>query len=374
MQLILVYIQQTVSVEVSVLELVQSYVASSSSHQLGACWAPLLSLLKEAVLALLPNALLLLLPILNDFVQRAPPLQDKKEIRELQDVSGRLIESVSNVAGSSLEATTWLRRNLTVKKTNRHDPGNAWSLSVGALEVLATEVAGLLDVLYSSEDKDKLLPLLTTLMTHVTPYLKNHTADNKDAFLSCSRLVASLSGYQYTLKAWRRDVLDLLLDPNAFRMAPEALPYWRTIIDNLYTHDKTMFKELLGRVSMSQGGTLHLFSSKESEYEVRAMLLKRLSFTIFCSEPDQYSKYFPDIQERVTEISRLSEVVPVLVGAVLGVVGVVVVRMAPRTLVSLWPAIITEMVQVFLVMEQQLAQDTAMFRYDVTLSSMGVKK
>ena len=68
------------------------------------------------------------------------------------------------------------------------------------------------------------------------------------------------------------------------------------------------------------------------------------------------------LAERVTEISRLSEVVPVLVGAVLNVVAVIVVRIASRTLVSLWPAIITEMVQVFLVMEQQLSQDTAMFR------------
>ena len=69
---------------------------------------------------------------------------------------------------------------------------------------------------------------------------------NVAAFLSCSRLVASLSGYQYTLKAWRKDVLELLLDPQAFRMQPCALPYWRTITDNLYTHDKTMFKDLLG--------------------------------------------------------------------------------------------------------------------------------
>lgn len=75
---------QSVSVEVSVLEVVQCYVASSSGQQLGACWSPLLQLLKEAVLALVPGALLLLLPILNDFVQRAPSLKDKKEIRELQ--------------------------------------------------------------------------------------------------------------------------------------------------------------------------------------------------------------------------------------------------------------------------------------------------
>ena len=50
-----------------------------------------------------------------------------------------------------------------------------WEVSVQALEVLASEVAGLLDVLYSSEEKDKVLPLLTQLMTHVTPYLRNHT-------------------------------------------------------------------------------------------------------------------------------------------------------------------------------------------------------
>ena len=161
---------QNVSVEVSVLEVVQSYVSSSSSQQLGACWSPILSLLKEAVLALMPNALLLLLPILNDFVQRAPALQEKKEIRELQEVSGRLIDSVSNIAGSCLEATTWLRRNLTVKThVDLRDPNNSWNVSVAALETLASEVASLLDVLYSSEEKDKVLPLLSQLMTTCYP-------------------------------------------------------------------------------------------------------------------------------------------------------------------------------------------------------------
>ena len=48
-------------------------------------------------------------------------------------------------------------------------------MSVSALEVLAIEVASLLDVLYSSDEKEKVLPLLTQLMTHTTPYLKNHS-------------------------------------------------------------------------------------------------------------------------------------------------------------------------------------------------------
>ncbi|XP_018014100.1 protein dopey-1 isoform X2 [Hyalella azteca] len=340
------------SVEVAVLEVLHCFACCSSPEQLGASWKPLISLLKEAVLALPPEALLLLLPILNNFVQRAPPITEKRLLKELQDVSVRLVESVSNIAGSCLEATAWLRRSLTVKA--RRDETQAWRVSVRALELLASEVAALLDVLYTSDEKDKVLPFLTQLMGHVTPYLRDHTANNARPFLACSRLVASLSGHQYTLKAWRKDVLELLLDVNAFRMSRAALSSWKTIVDNLFTHDKTIFKELIVRVTPSQGGSLHLFTSREAEYASRAVLLKRLAFTIFCSEPDQYSKFFPDIQERVTEVSRLGEMVPVLVGAVLGLVGVLVVRMAPRAMVSLWPVIITEMVQVFQVMEQQL--------------------
>lgn len=51
-----------------------------------------------------------------------------------------------------------------------------------------------------------------------------------------------------------------------------------------------------GRVSLTQSGSLSIFSSREQEYEQRAQLLKRLAFVIFCSEMDQYSKYMPDIQ------------------------------------------------------------------------------
>lgn len=52
----------------------------------------------------------------------------------------------------------------------------------------------------------------------------------------------------------------------------------------------------VGRVSMTQSGSLSIFSSREQEYEQRAQLLKRLAFVILCSEIDQYAKYMPDIQ------------------------------------------------------------------------------
>lgn len=159
-------------------------------------------------------------------------------------------------------------------------------------------------------------------MYSVTPYLRNHYAHNVPSFRACSRLLASLSEYQYTRKAWRRDVFDLLLDPAFFQMDAGCMQWWRAIVDNLMTHDKTTFSDLMGelllkvlfvvclsasyfltvfcipiaRVSIAQSGSLNLFSGKEQEYEQRAQLLKRLAFVIFCSEVDQYQSFMPDIQ------------------------------------------------------------------------------
>lgn len=62
------------------------------------------------------------------------------------------------------------------------------------------------------------------------------------------------------------------------------------------TYDNQTFRELMGRVSLTQTGGLNIFTSREQEYEQRAVLLKRLAFVIFCSELDQYHKYMPEIQ------------------------------------------------------------------------------
>ena len=50
------------------------------------------------------------------------------------------------------------------------------------------------------------------------------------------------------------------------------------------------------RVTMAQTGSLNLFTSKEAEIDQKAGMLKRLAFTVFCSEPDQYQKSIPEIQ------------------------------------------------------------------------------
>jgi hypothetical protein len=52
-------------------------------------------------------------------------------------------------------------------------------------------------------------------------------------------------------------------------------------------------------LSLAQTGSLNIFTSKEQEYEQKAMLLKKLAFVMFCSEKDQYQKYMPEIQGEI---------------------------------------------------------------------------
>lgn len=69
----------------------------------------------------------------------------------------------------------------------------------------------------------------------------------------------------------------------------------------------------LGRVSMTQSGSLSIFSSREQEYEQKAQLLKRLAYVIFCSEMDQYAKYMPDIQGKRTRKCSLEQFIIFLI-------------------------------------------------------------
>ena len=75
--------------------------------------------------------------------------------------------------------------------------------------------------------------------------LLGSSADNMPSFRACSQLLSSVSGYQYSRKAWRKEGLELLLDPNFFMMDPRSLVSWKVVVDNLLTHDRTTFKDLM---------------------------------------------------------------------------------------------------------------------------------
>ncbi|XP_034245297.1 protein dopey-1 homolog isoform X2 [Thrips palmi] len=361
-----------VCLEVSALELLLCYLrqGGSPSPLLAESWSSVLLLLRDGLQpGLPPPAQFLLLAVLNEFVQRCPSPSEKRDVRDLQDITTKLVESCGSIAGARLEQTTWLRRNLAVKEDQLVEretigTGNAslCQYSIQAQTVLAEQLASLLDVTFGSQEKEKVVNILTSLLYNIIPYLRNHSPRNAASFYACSELLASLTAFQYTRKSWRRDVLDLLLEPALFQMESRTLPHWRAIIDNLMSHDTATFRDLMSRVSLGQGNSLSLFSSREQEYEQRAHLLKRLAFVILCSDMDQYQKYMPEIQERLAESLRLPQVVPAVQANVFLCFRVLLLRMSPHHVTSLWPVIISEMVQVFLQMEQELSTESEEFR------------
>nr|XP_033803673.1 protein dopey-2 isoform X2 [Geotrypetes seraphini] len=357
-------------VDIPMLQFSSVFIQRLSALALQENFPSLLGLLRESVsLNLAPPGYFLLLSMLNDFVTRTPNLENKKDQRDLQEVTQKILEVVGNVAGSSLEQTSWLSRNLEVKvqpqihfdETDTEDDlcdgsavhssmvsASAPSVySVQALSLLAEFLATLLDMVYRSDEKEKAVPLITRLLYYVFPYLRNHSAYNSPSFRAGSQLLSSLSGYAYTKRAWKKEVLELYMDPAFFRMDSSCV-HWKSIIDHLLTHEKTMFKDLMNM----QSSSLKLFPSSEQ----KAMLLKRQAFSIFSGELDQYHLYLPLIQERLTENLRVGQT-SVVTAQMFLFFRVLLLRISPQHLTSLWPIMVTELIQAFVQLAEDLTEE-----------------
>uniref|UniRef100_A0A8D2NE62 DOP1 leucine zipper like protein A n=1 Tax=Zonotrichia albicollis TaxID=44394 RepID=A0A8D2NE62_ZONAL len=366
------------SLEVCMLQFFYAYTQRIPVTSLVDSWAALLLLLKDSIQVGLPApGQFLILGVLNEFIMKNPSLENKKDQRDLQDVTHKIVDAIGAIAGSSLEQTTWLRRNLEVKPSPKImvDGNNLESdvedmlspametsnitpsvYSVHALTLLSEVLAHLLDMVFYSDEKERVIPLLSNISKLIYVTFSLFSAHNASSYRACVQLLSSLSGYQYTRRAWKKEAFDLFMDSSFFQMDASCVNHWRAIMDNLMTHDKTTFRDLMTRVAVAQSSSLNLFANREAELEQRAMLLKRLAFAIFSSEIDQYQKYLPDIQERLVESLRLPQV-PTLHSQVFLFFRVLLLRMSPQHLTSLWPTMITELVQVFLLMEQELTAD-----------------
>ncbi|KAM6161417.1 protein DOP1B [Erethizon dorsatum] len=361
-------------VDIPVLEFCYTFVQRLPVSALQENFLSLLGVLKESVqLNLAPPGYFLLLSLLNDFVTRTPNLDSKKDQKDLQEITQKILEAVGNIAGSSLEQTSWLSRNLEVKaqpqvaleesdaEEDLYDAAAASAMvsasapsvySVQALSLLAEVLASLLDMVYRSDEKDKAVPLISRLLYYVFPYLRNHSTYNAPSFRASAQLLSSLSGYAYTKRAWKKEVLELFLDPAFFQMDTSCV-HWKSIIDHLLTHEKTMFKDLMNM----QSSSLKLFSS----FEQKAMLLKRQAFAVFSGELDQYHLYLPLIQERLTDNLRVGQT-PIVAAQMFLFFRVLLLRISPQHLTSLWPIMVSELIQIFVQLEDDLKEDDESLR------------
>ncbi|XP_027439915.1 protein dopey-2 isoform X3 [Zalophus californianus] len=373
-------------VDIPVLQFCYAFVQRLPVTALQENFPSLLGVLKESVqLNLAPPGYFLLLSMLNDFVTRTPNLESKKDQKDLQEVTQKILEAVGNIAGSSLEQTSWLSRNLEVKAQPQisleesdaeedlcADTTAAASAmvsasapsvySVQALSLLAEVLASLLDMVYRSDEKEKAVPLISRLLYYVFPYLRNHSAYNAPSFRAGAQLLSSLSGYAYTKRAWKKEVLELFLDPAFFQM-DTCCAHWKSIIDHLLTHEKTMFKDLMNM----QSSSLKLFSS----FEQKAMLLKRQAFAVFSGELDQYHLYLPLIQERLTDNLRVGQT-SIVAAQMFLFFRVLLLRISPQHLTSLWPIMVSELIQIFIQLEEDLKEDDESLRNSNKINRMKV--
>ena len=207
-----------------------------------------------------------------------------------QDLSQKFVDALNAIAASSLEGSAWFRRSLQVvtqmdqssdteESSIQSDSQASQEIpqpvvhpathaknshySVPALLIMAEYLPIMMDLIYLSEEKDKIAYSLVYLMYNVTPYLKNHSTQNLPGYRACSALLSAVSDFQYTLRAWRKDVYELFLDSDFFQMDLVSLRFWRTIIDRLITYDNTVFKDLMQKIALSQSGAINIFANRE---------------------------------------------------------------------------------------------------------------
>ncbi len=82
--------------------------------------------------------------------------------------------------------------------------------AVRALNLLGELAATLLDIIYQSEEKERVLPLLGSVMYNVVPYLRHHAAAGSEMLCAGSRLLASLSEYPYTRSSTYRTYRNIM--------------------------------------------------------------------------------------------------------------------------------------------------------------------
>lgn len=78
---------------------------------------------------------------------------------------------------------------------------------------------------------------------------------------------------------------------------------------------------------------------------------------------DLFTIFQPTFLERLADSLRLPQVVPSIQAQVFLCFRVLLLRMSPQHVTSLWPVIVSELVQVFLHIEQELSTDTEQFRW-----------
>uniref|UniRef100_T1GMU4 DOP1-like C-terminal domain-containing protein n=1 Tax=Megaselia scalaris TaxID=36166 RepID=T1GMU4_MEGSC len=117
------------------------------------------------------------------------------------------------------------------------------------------------------------------------------------------------------------------------------------------TYDNITFREFL--------------TAQISNPTERSLLIRKLAFIIFCSENGYYDKYLVEIQEQLTNHLKYSSNL-LVESSLLYCFRVLLMKLSAQSMMSLWPIVIAELVQVFLSIEESLESSEKKTNSDIT--------
>ncbi|KAF9137838.1 hypothetical protein BGX30_009855 [Mortierella sp. GBA39] len=309
-------------------------------------------------------SLLRIMTVICDRLSHTSYFDDKKIRRDASDLYQRVLDYCVLIAGRSFDQGIWLRnrnpQDFEIMEESDDSRESVRPPSSAMTEVEQARRAGKTkeDVLIQQilvslcqlvipnlrrilQEQDRVTTAFTNLMYYViAPSLKSRAGIND----SSVDLLCEISKIPFAYRTWRKEVWEVFLDNRFFAMGPAAARKWRQLIQTAMTSEKERLVELLGRISTSP--TSALFTSRDQESLNRALMLRRLTFVIWCGTVDQYLPQLPNIQEKLVELLKLSSTEQVHPEIYL-CLRVLLCRISNQHLNNFWPVLLTELIQLF---------------------------
>ncbi|KAG9326517.1 hypothetical protein KVV02_007666 [Mortierella alpina] len=309
-------------------------------------------------------SLLRIMTVLSDRLSQTTYFDDKKIRRDASDLYQRVLDYCVLIAGRSFDQGIWLRNrnpqdfevleesddlreSTRPPSTNMTEAEQARRAGKTKEDVLIQQILVTLCQLVIPnlrrilQEQDRVTTAITNLMYYViAPSLKSRVGIND----SSVDLLCEISRIPFAYRTWRKEVWEVFLDNRFFAMGPAVARKWRVLIQTAMTAEKDRLVELLGRISTSP--TSALFTSRDQESLNRALMLRRLTFIIWCGTVDQYLPQLPNIQEKLVELLKLSSTEQVHPEIYL-CLRVLLCRISNQHLNNFWPVLLTELVQLF---------------------------
>jgi len=189
-------------------------------------------------------------------------------------------------------------------------------------------------------DNDRVLAVCTNILYYiVSPALKTKSRP-LDFDPTISNILREMTRISVAVKAWRGVISDIVNDSRFFISSVEAGTDFRSIIEAWVDADKSVFADFLGKVTSAP--STNIFTSRETENQLRSMNLRRTSYILLCGEKNQFLTSLPTIQEKLVDTLKNASA-PAVQAELYLCVRVLLCRLSPHNLDSFWPVILSEM-------------------------------